>query len=93
MRTDEHGTASYTAEPFLQHYGDAIDDRVAEIVEDIIDEVIAARYHRPRRWPAGLLVVTVAGLSLLLRHDTAVVAVIWLASATMCVALSIGGPR
>ena len=70
---------------FMREYGDAIDDRVAEIAEDIIDEVVAARCRRRSRLPYALLAV-VAGLTILLRHNPLAVAAIWASAAVWAVA-------
>ncbi len=33
-------------EEFLSHFGDAIDDRIAEILDELLEERNAARAHR-----------------------------------------------
>ncbi|MBT2675726.1 hypothetical protein J7E95_34040 [Streptomyces sp. ISL-14] len=86
------GTATAAAGPasreeltrFVDRYGDLIDDRVAEIVE----EVLAAREARRRRlsWVRLCIVVTaLCGVSVLLRETPYAVAVAWLAGAGICV--------
>lgn len=65
---------------FMGEYGDAIDDRVAEIAEEVIDEVVAARCRRRSVLPYALLIV-VCGLTILLRHSPLAVAAIWAAAA------------
>jgi hypothetical protein len=69
---------------FMAQYGDAIDDRVAEIAEEVIDEVVAARCRR-RSWLPYALLIVVAGLTILLRHNPVAVAAIWAGAAVWAV--------
>ncbi len=64
----------FTSE-FLERYGDAIDDRVA----DMLDEYLRERTATARRHGPALLVVSVAlsTVSLIAWHSAAVLAVIW----------------
>jgi hypothetical protein len=65
---------------FMAQYGDAIDDRVAEIAEVVIDEVVAARCRR-RGWLPYVLLTAVVGLTILLRQTPLAVGAIWAAAA------------
>lgn len=69
---------------FMAQYGDAIDDRVAEIAEEVIDEVVAARCRR-RGWLPYALLTVVAGLTIVLRHSPPAVVAIWAAAAVWAV--------
>lgn len=80
-------------EAFLSRYGDLIDDRIAESLDELIDE----RLPRPTATRAvTVLVVAVVVVSVLLRHSAAAVAAVWGAAAVICLALtrlSAGVPR
>jgi hypothetical protein len=73
-----------SAEEFLWRFGDAIDDRVAEILDE--QETL-----RPRPWPrasfavAALLPTITA--TILLRHEAAAVCAVWLSAALACLAV------
>jgi hypothetical protein len=76
-------------EEFLSHFGDAIDDRIAEILYELLEERNAARPHR--RLPqvlgtAGLVLALIT--SVLLRHNTPAAWTIWPATATICLAIA-----
>ena len=76
-------------EEFLSHFGDAIDDRIAEILDELLEERNAARRHR--RLPqvlgtAGLVLALIT--SVLLRHNTPAAWTIWLATATICLVIA-----
>src|SRR5580658_6170491 len=75
-----------SAEEFLCRFGDAIDDRVAEV----LDERDALR-PRPRPRPrAGFAVVALLPAmtaTILLRHEAAAVCAVWLSAAVACIAV------
>jgi hypothetical protein len=71
---------------FLDRYGDAIDDRLAEIVQDVVAELVAAQLrHRQRIWlPLASTLAAVTGISVLLRHTPLALVVLWLTTAAVC---------
>ncbi|UFQ18557.1 MULTISPECIES: hypothetical protein [Streptomyces] len=72
---------------FVDRYGDLIDDRVAEIVDETVDVAIATRAARRRRlsWLRLCMVVAaLCGVSVLLRDAPYAVAATWLAGAAIC---------
>ena len=76
-------------EEFLSHFGDAIDDRIAEILDELLEERDAARPHR--RLPqvlgtAGLILALIT--SVLLRHNAPAARTIWPATATICLVIA-----
>jgi hypothetical protein len=72
-----------SAEEFLWRYGDAIDDRVAEI----LDERDALRPRsRPSPGFAAIALLLAVAATLVLQHDAAAVCAVWLSTATICVA-------
>jgi hypothetical protein len=64
----------------MAEYGDAIDDRVAEIAEQVVNEVVAVRCRRRRVLPYALL-ITVCTLTILLRYSPLAIAAIWVGAA------------
>jgi hypothetical protein len=87
-----------SAEEFLGRYGDLIDDRVAEVVEEILAERDAARPRvRPRPGLTALALLLATGATVLLRHDTLAAAAVWLSVAVIYLVvgwttLNKGGP-
>ena len=83
---------------FLARFGDAIDDRVAEILGDVLDELLAERIaarSRPR-WLKALAVLSLAAaaaVTMLLRPSGAVAWVAAFAIAVMCPAIIWQGRR
>jgi hypothetical protein len=70
---------------FLSRYGDMIDDRVAETLPELIDELYRERPARRRcTGVAALLVALVA--SLLTRHSVLAMCTAWLSTATVYLA-------
>lgn len=72
-------------EEFLSHFGDAIDDRIAEILEELLEQRNADRPHRrlPRVLGTASLILALI-TSALLRHSATVAWTIWPATATIC---------
>lgn len=76
---------------FLARFGDAIDDRVAEILDEVLDELLNEREsaRQPMRLTAVLsvasLLLAAAAAGVLLRRDVLAWA-IWSATATLCFA-------
>ena len=57
-------------EELLARFGDAIDDRVAEIVDELLEERNSARQHRPGRYISAVsLILAALAASALLRHS------------------------
>jgi hypothetical protein len=73
-----------SAEEFLCRFGDAIDDRVAEI----LDERDALRpRQRPRASLAVVALLPAMCATILLRHEAAAVCAVWLSAAVACLAV------
>ncbi len=79
-----------SAEEFMWRFGDAIDDRVAEI----LDERDALRLRpRLRPWPwrrasfAIVALLPTITATILLRHEAAAVCAVWLSAAIACLAV------
>jgi hypothetical protein len=71
-----------SAEEFLCRFGDAIDDRVAEV----LDERDALR-PRPRASFAVVALLPAVTATILLRHEAAAVCAVWLSAAVACLAV------
>ncbi len=57
-------------EELLARFGDAIDDRIAEIVEELLEERSSAHRHRPGRYISAVsLILAALAASALLRHS------------------------
>lgn len=73
-----------SAGEFLYRFGDAIDDRVAEI----LDERDALRPRlRPRASFAVVALLPAMTATILLRHEAAAVCAVWLSAAIACLAV------
>lgn len=73
-----------SAGEFLYRFGDAIDDRVAEI----LDERDALRLRlRPRASFAVVALLPAMTATILLRHEAAAVCAVWLSAAVACLAV------
>ena len=85
--TAPSGPAPPPDDEFLARFGDAIDDRVAEVVEDLVGPPRARphqRWLRPVLAVAALVLATVA--TMLLRRDAVAVATIWPSAAVIYLA-------
>ena len=75
--TEGRGPAGPGAHPpadqeFLARFGDAIDDRVAEIVDELLEERDSARRHRPGRYvSAASLILAALAATAVLRYNPA----------------------
>jgi hypothetical protein len=74
-----------SGEEFLSRFGDAIDDRIAETLDELLEDRNAARPRR--RLPqvlgtVGLILALIT--SVLLRHNAVAAWTIWLATVTIC---------
>lgn len=71
---------------FLDRFGDAIDDRIAEIVDEVLDQR-AERVSRPRPLRLAVTVLLAAlAASVLLRHSVLAVCAVWLSCAVIYLA-------
>jgi hypothetical protein len=72
---------------FLASFGDAIDDRITEIVDELLEERSSARSHRPGRYlgAVSLLLLATLGASALLRHSP-IAWTIWPSAAVISIA-------
>jgi len=76
-------------EEFLSHFGDAIDDRIAEILDELLEERNATRPHRRRPQVLSAAVVILASImSILLRHNAHTAWTIWPATAAICLVIA-----
>jgi len=76
-----------SAEEFLSRFGDVIDDRVAEVLDEIVAERDAPRPWR--RLPPGmaaLALLIAAAVSVVVRNSVLAVCVTWLGTAAVCLA-------
>jgi hypothetical protein len=72
---------------FLCRFGDVIDDRVAEALDEILGEQDALRPRwRLRPGLAALALLLAAGATVLLRHSVLAVCTVWLSTAAVCLA-------
>jgi len=72
-----------SAEEFVRRFGDAIDDRIAEI----LDERDALRPRsRPGPGFAALALLLAVAATIVLRHEEAAVSAVWLSTAAVCLA-------
>jgi len=72
-----------SAEEFLRRFGDAIDDRVAEILDE--RDTLRPR-SRPSPGFAAIALLLAVAATIVLRHDAAAVCVVWLSTAAVCLA-------
>jgi hypothetical protein len=74
-------------EEFLSRFGDAIDDRIAEILDELLEERNATRQHRrlPQVLSTVSLILALAA-SVLLQHSAIAAWTIWPATAVICLA-------
>jgi uncharacterized membrane protein len=76
-------------EEFLSRFGDTIDDRIAEILDELLETRAATRPRRrltPVLGTAGLILTLLT--SVLLRHNAAAVWAIWPGTVTICLVIA-----
>jgi hypothetical protein len=79
----------WSGEEFLSRFGDAIDDRIAEILDELLDERNATHPHRRLPQVLGTVTLVLAlTASVLLRHSTLAAWTIWPATAIICLAIA-----
>jgi hypothetical protein len=72
---------------FLCRFGDVIDDRVAEALDEILGERDALRPRwRLRPGLVALALLLAAGATVLVRHSVLAVSTVWLSTAAVCLA-------
>ncbi|GAA3804104.1 hypothetical protein GCM10022403_042550 [Streptomyces coacervatus] len=82
-RLDEHET-----DQFLARYGDTIDDRIGEVLDEIIEERLR-QHQRVPVLPLTTTVVAATVISLALTwYSPSAVAVVWAATAVICFSLA-----
>jgi hypothetical protein len=80
------GTQPSSDEEFLARFGDAIDDRIAEIVDELLDERDARRRHPPIGYVTAASVMLAAlATSVFLQHNP-IVWTIWPSAAAISLA-------
>ncbi|BAJ31574.1 MULTISPECIES: hypothetical protein [Kitasatospora] len=87
---DRPGPAGRTddIEQFLVHYGDTIDDRVAEIVEEVLVEQLE-HHRRDVVLPVTVALLAATAVSLaLMWWSPWTVPLVWAATTVICVSLS-----
>ena len=72
-------------EEFLDRFGDAIDDRIAETVDELLEQRHAADRQRVARTLAILVPVLAATAASVLLHGSPAVWTIWPATAVICI--------
>jgi hypothetical protein len=72
-----------SADEFLWRFGDAIDDRVAEILDE--RDTLRPR-SRPSPGLAAIALLLAVAATLVLRHDVVAVCAVWLSTAAVCLA-------
>jgi hypothetical protein len=78
-----------TEEELLSRFGDAIDDRIADVLEEMLAERDTERPRRRLPRVLGIFSLLLAlGVSILLRHSTLAVGTIWPSTATVCLAVA-----
>ena len=78
-----------SGEEFLSRFGDAIDDRIAEILDELLDERNATHPHRQLPQVLGTLTLVLAlAASVLLRHSALAAWTIWPATAAISLAIA-----
>jgi hypothetical protein len=88
-----------TDDEFWARFGDVIDDRVAELLDDLLDEREAARPSRPGRRGVvifgGALLAAAVLASFALRHSELAVCAVWALTGITCLAVMLlgGGGR
>jgi len=81
------GDQAESGDRFLCRFGDVIDDRVAEALDEILGEQDALRPRwRLRPGLAALALLLAAGATVLLRHSVLAVCTVWLSTAAVCLA-------
>ena len=79
-------------EEFMSRFGDAIDDRIAEILDELLAERSSGRRHRqlPYLLGAASLILAALAVTVILRHSP-VIWLVWPATAVVCVAAGVWG--
>ena len=75
-------------EELLSHFGDAIDDRIAEILDELLEERNARPHRRLPQVLGALGLILALITSILLRHNALAAWTIWPATATICLVIA-----
>ena len=87
------GWADPVGEEFLGRLGDEIDDRVAEVLPEILDEQAGAGRPGPSLALAAFGLVAGLAATFVLRDSAVAVCVAWLSVAVVCLAAALAGRR
>jgi hypothetical protein len=80
-------TRTSAGREFLSRFGDAIDDRIADILDELLEERNATRQHRRLPQVLGTVSLVLAlAATVLLQHSAIAVWTIWSATAVICLA-------
>jgi hypothetical protein len=77
-----------SGEEFLSPLDDALDDRIAEILDELLDERDAMHPHRLPQVLGTVTLILALTASALLRHSALVAWTIWPATAAVCLAIA-----
>ncbi len=87
-------TASAGLRPDLDRFGDLIDDRIAELLDELLEEREAhAPRSRPRLWSALVMLLVALAASVVFRQSVLAVCAIWLSTAVVYLAATRAGLR
>jgi hypothetical protein len=79
-------------EEFLSRFGDTIDDRIAEILDELLTERSSARRHQRLPYLLGAVSVILAALAVsVIPRSSPIVWLIWPSTAIVCVAAGLWG--
>ncbi|GGV24252.1 hypothetical protein GCM10010260_75880 [Streptomyces filipinensis] len=82
------GLDEHEVDQFLVRYGDTIDDRIGEILDELLEERMR-QHQRVPVLPLTTTVVAATVISLILTwYSPLAVAVVWCATAVICVSLT-----
>jgi len=89
----QNGAGLPSDDEFLDRYGDALDDRVAEILDELLTERDSARQPWRLTFVLGMasLLLVAAATNVMLRHEP-MAWVIWSATAVICLRTAWAAP-
>lgn len=92
-RAPGQGCSDPTGEELLGRLGDEIDDRVAEVLPEILGEYRAAGRPGPNLALAAFGLLVGLAATFVLRDSVVAVCVAWLSVAAVCLAAALAGRR